>query len=82
MQELLKHDANIDFTDCINNTALHFATEGKDIEIVRTLLKNGCSTVVKADSHCNENDTFFTAFEVALEENSIDIAKIIAFHEN
>ena len=37
-------------------------------------------TAIKADAYCNDN--FFTAFEVALEEKSIDIAKMITFHEN
>ena len=80
VQELLKHDANIDFTDCINRTALHLATEGKYVEIVKTLLENGCDTRINADAL--DIDTLFTAFELALEEKSIDLVKMIAFHEN
>ena len=80
VQELLNHNANIDFRDIANNTALHIATENGYIEIVKTLLENGCDTAIKADTYCN--DEFFTALEVALEEKSIDVMKMIAFHEN
>ena len=80
VQELLKHNANIDLGDVDNNTALHLATEKCCIEIVKTLLENGCNTSIKAYTHCT--DEFFTALEVALDENSINIVKMITFHEN
>ena len=80
VQELLKHEANIDFGNFANNTALHMATEKGYIEIVKTLLENGCDTSIKANTYWNGE--FFTALEVALEERSIDIVKMIPFHEN
>ena len=83
VQEFLHHGADVDFKDSDHGTALHLATQwvGKNVRIVKTLLKYGCNTNVRAKLSA-EGDALpmCSASELALKMNSINIVKTIAFH--
>ena len=56
--------------------------EYEHVHVVRMLLKNGCNANVRAK--LNWEDVHLpdcTPFELALDMESIDIAKMIAYHE-
>ena len=55
----------------------------RHVEIVETLLKNGCNTNVRAKK-IDESEELpnCTAFELSLYLESIDMVKMVAFHEN
>ena len=84
LQELLKHGADINFRFALYGNALHYAIEQGHVEIVETLLKNGCNTNVRAWLTIDEDEELpnCTAFELSLYLESIDIVKMVAFHEN
>ena len=75
--------SNIDFKDANLGNALHMAVQcvGKNVKIVKTLLKYGCNTNVRAKLSA-EGDVLpmCSASELALKMNSINIVKTIAFH--
>ena len=81
--ELLNHGADVDFKDSDHGTALHLATQwiGKNVKTVKTLLKYGCNTNVRAKlSAKGDALPMCSASELALKMNSINIVKTIAFH--
>ena len=78
MEELLKHGAaNINFRLALYGNALHYAIQQRHVKIVETLLKNGCNTNVRAIMIDK-----YTAFELSLYLESIDMVKMVAFHVN
>ena len=82
VEELLKNGADINFNDPKYGSALHLSMEYEHERVVITLLKNGCNANVRAkltwqDVHLPD----CTPFELALDKKSIDIVKIIAYHE-
>ena len=85
VEELLKHGADVDYIDFEYGygNALHAAVSNENDQIVAILLKNGCNTKVRARFICDgEEIPNCTPFELALNIESIEIAKTIAFHEN
>ena len=82
VEELTKHGAEINFSDPRYGSAMHLAITIEHELIVRTLLKNGCNINFRAKLTC-EDDYLpdCTAFELALGMKSIDIVKMIAYHE-
>ena len=95
VEELMKHGADIDFSDPKYGSAMHLAMESEQVakalelpmeneheQIVKILLKNGCNTKVRAKLTFDDVDLpDFTPFEMALDMESIDIVKMIAYHE-
>ena len=82
VEELMKHGAEINFSDPKYGSAIHLVLSEGHVHIVRTLLKNGCNTKFRAKLTCDDVDLpDCTAFEMALDEKSIDIVKMIVFHE-
>ena len=81
VEELLKHGADIYFSDPKYGSALHLATEFEYENILKTLLNNGCNTKVRAKLIYDDDLRECTAFEMALDMKSINIVKMIAFHE-
>ena len=85
VEELLKHGADINFIDGSNGNALHLAIEDGHVEVVKTLLINGCNPKVRAQTYLTPNEIHelpnCTAFELALHLGSFDIMKMVAFHE-
>ena len=80
VEELLKNGANINISDPRYGTAMHLAIKCE--QIVKALMKNGCNTNVRARLTLNNvNLPDCTPFEMALDLNSINIAKMIAYHE-
>ena len=85
VEELLKHGADVDYVDFEYGygNALHAAVSNENDQIVAILLKNGCNTKVRARFIWDgEEIPNCTPFELALNMESIEIAKTIAFHEN
>ena len=84
VEELLKHGADMDYIDFEYGygTALHAAIADGNDRIVETFLKNGCNTKFRARFICDEEEIpNCTPFELALNMESIKIAKTIAFYE-
>ena len=79
VEELLAHGADIDFSDSLLGNSLNIAIEMGHVEMVKVLLKNGCSTNTKAKMF-DENE-YFTAFESSLYLGYTDILKMLAFHK-
>ena len=82
VEELTKHGAEINFSDPRCGSAMHLAISIEHELIVRTLLKNGCNINFRAK--LSSEDDYLpdcTAFELALGMKSIDIVKMIAYHE-
>ena len=79
MEELLAHGAYIDFNDSFMNSSLNMAIERRNFEMVRLLLKNGCSTNTKAKMFDRNEDC--TAFESSLYLGHIDMLKMLVFHK-
>lgn len=80
VEELLKHGADINFSDPRYGSAMHLAMRHE--EIVKILLKNGCNTDFRAKFYDDDFDLpDCTPFEMALDMESIDIVKMIAFYE-
>ena len=74
-EELMKHGANIDHLDFSKMSVLTYAVFGSNVHIVKKLLNHGCKT--------NVRDTQYrlTEIEAALDVESYDIFKMLAFHE-
>ena len=95
VEELLKHGADIDFSDPKYGSAMHLAMECEQVakaldlpmeneheQSVKILLKNGCNTKVRAK--LNWQDVQLpdcTPFELALDMKSINIVKMITYQE-
>ena len=80
VEELLKHGADINFSVPEYGSAMHFAMP--DERMINMLLKNGCNAKVRARLDYEDGELMnSTIFEVALDLKSIDIVKMIAFHE-
>ena len=85
VEELLKHGANVDYIDFKYDygNSFHAAISCGNDSIVKTLLDHGCNTKVRARFIWEgEEIPNCTPFELALNMESIEIAKTIAFHEN
>ena len=80
VEELLKHGADTNFSDPKYGSALHLAMNNESI--TKTLLKNRCNTKFRAKLNFDDVELpDCTALELALDNESINIVKIIAFHE-
>ena len=79
VEELLKHGADTNICDPKFGSALHLGIEYE--QVVKTLLKNGCNTKVRAKLTYDVDLLNCTPFELALDMESIDVAKMIAYHE-
>ena len=75
-EELMKNGANIDHLDICKMSVLAYAVFGRNVYIVRMLLDHGCKTNIR------ETDFKLTEIETALDNESNEIFKMIAFHEN
>ena len=80
VEELLKRGADTNICDPEHGSALHLGVENE--QIVKTLLKNGCNTTVRAKvTWENVPLPECTPFELALDMKSNNIVKMIAYHE-
>ena len=76
VEELLKAGANIDHLDINKTTTLFLAVNGGHALIVKTLIDNGCKTNIR------ETNEELTEIELALDNASYGIFKMLASHEN
>ena len=79
VEELLKHGADINFSDPRYGSAMHLAMTNENM--IKMLLKNGCNTTRAELTYEGDDLPECTPFEMALDMKSIDIVKMIAFHE-
>ena len=80
VEELLLHGADINFSGSFLGNALNIAIEKGHVEMVKTLLKNGCNT--NAKSKMFDKNEAYTAFESSLYLGYTDMLKMLAFHKN
>ena len=74
-EKLMKHGANIDHLDFSKTSVLTYAVFRSNVHIVKKLLKHGCKTNIR------ETNFELTEIEAALDVESYDIFKMLAFHE-
>jgi ankyrin repeat protein len=83
---LLKHKAEIDATTDKNETALFLATKQNHLDIVEFLAEKNCQLQIKAlykkpvKDWETQKEEEFTALEVAVQQNFVEIAKCLLFH--
>ena len=80
---LIEHRADIDATTEKNETALFLATKHNHPDIVEFLAENNCHLQTKAlpvKAWQTEEEEYFTALEVAVQHNFVEIAKCLLFH--
>ena len=74
-EKLMKHGANIDHLDFSKTSVLTYAVFRSNVHIVKKLLKHGCKKNIR------ETSFELTEIEAALEVESYDTFKMLAFHE-
>ena len=81
VEELLAHGADINSNDSVFGNSLNVATciDHGEVEMVKTLLKNGCKTNAKAKLFTEHEAC--TAFESSLYLGHIELMRMFAFHE-
>jgi ankyrin repeat protein len=83
---LFEHKAEIDATTDKNETALFLATKHNHLDIVEFLAEKNCQLQTKAlykkpvKVWETEKEEEFTALEVAVQQNFVEIAKCLLFH--
>ena len=80
VEELILHGANTNFRNSTYHTPLSIAIERGQVEMVNTLLKNGCNINAKAKMFDVNEDC--TAFESSLYFGNTNILKMLALHES
>ena len=76
VKDLIKQGIDVNYGYVWNNTALHFASETGNFEIVKLLVDNGADVNVKRDVHRDKSDKYYP-LTIAITKGHLDVAEFL-----